>query len=164
MANVTHLPKGSGVDDLIGFDTGPGNALLDALVAMISPGESFDEDGRRARRGRVADALLEELLADPFFAQPPPRSTGRERFGAPYATALRARGESLRLSDDDILATAVALTAESVARAVREHLAPRGVDAVYASGGGVRNATLMQALRATSPRRPAPRIPSCSGT
>ena len=146
MANVTYLPKGGGVDDVIGFDTGPGNALLDALVAMISPGESFDDGGRRAQRGRVSDALLEELLADPFFAQPPPRSTGRERFGATYAAALRARGLALGLSDVDQLATAVALTAESVAGAVREHLAPRGVDALYASGGGVRNATLMRAL------------------
>jgi anhydro-N-acetylmuramic acid kinase len=146
MANVTYLPKGGGVDDVIGFDTGPGNALLDALVAMISPGESFDDGGRRAQHGRVSDALLEELLADPFFAQPPPRSTGRERFGATYAAALRARGLALGLSDVDQLATAVALTAESVAGAVREHLAPRGVDALYASGGGVRNATLMRAL------------------
>jgi len=146
MANVTYLPRGGEVGDLVGFDTGPGNVLLDALVAIMSPGESFDEGGRRAGRGRVADALLEELIQDPFFAQPPPRSTGRERFGASYATALRGRGLALGLSDDDLLATAVALTAESVARGVREHLLPRGVDAVYASGGGVRNATLMQAL------------------
>ncbi|HET9328333.1 MAG TPA: anhydro-N-acetylmuramic acid kinase [Candidatus Eisenbacteria bacterium] len=146
MANVTYLPRGGDVDDLIGFDTGPGNALLDGLVSMISAGDTFDEGGRRAKRGRVSEELLEELLDDPFFAQPPPRSTGRERFGATYAAAMRARGKALQLSDDDLLATAVALTAESVARAVRDFLAPRGVDALYASGGGVRNETLMRAL------------------
>jgi anhydro-N-acetylmuramic acid kinase len=89
---------------------------------------------------------LVDLLRDPFFALPPPRSTGRERFGRAFAETLRERGLALGLSDDDVLATAVALTAASVTDAVRRFLKPRGVDAVYASGGGVRNATLMQAL------------------
>ncbi|TMQ72654.1 MAG: anhydro-N-acetylmuramic acid kinase [Candidatus Eisenbacteria bacterium] len=146
MANATYLPRGGVVDDVIGFDTGPGNAVLDGLIGMIVPGAAFDEGGRSAARGRVSEPLLEELLRDPFFAQPPPRSTGRERFGAPYAAAMRARGLALGLPGEDVLATAVALTAESVAGAVRGFLAPRGVDAVYASGGGVRNTTLMAAL------------------
>jgi anhydro-N-acetylmuramic acid kinase len=146
MANVTYLPKDGGVEDLLGFDTGPGNAVLDALAGMTTPEQRFDDGGRRAARGRVSAPLLEELLSEPFFAEPPPRSTGRERFGEAYAAALRARGLALGLSDDDLLATAVALTAESVAGSIRHFLAPRGVDAVYASGGGVRNQTLMGAL------------------
>ena len=146
MANATYLPKGGAVEELVGFDTGPGNAVLDGLMGLRVPGSAFDEGGRAAARGRVSVALLDELLSDPFFDQPPPRSTGRERFGVGYAAALRTRGLALGLSDDDVLATAVALTAESVAQAMRRFLAPRGVDAVYASGGGVRNATLMRML------------------
>jgi len=145
MANVTHLPKEGNIDDVLGFDTGPGNVVLDGLMALRA-GAAFDEGGRAAARGRVSQELLEELLQDPFFRQPPPRSTGRERFGAGYVATLRTRGSALGLSQDDQLATAVALTAESVARAVRDFLVPRGVDAVVASGGGVRNATLMRAL------------------
>jgi anhydro-N-acetylmuramic acid kinase len=146
MANVSWLGKSAGVEQVRGFDTGPGNAVIDALVAMIAPGHGYDEGGRRAAGGRASPALLEELMADPFFAEPPPRSTGRERFGVSYAAALRARGAAMGLSDEDQLATAVALTAESVARAIRTFLAPGGVDAVYASGGGVRNPTLLKAL------------------
>jgi anhydro-N-acetylmuramic acid kinase len=146
MANVAWLSRGGSVEDVMGFDTGPGNAVIDALVGLIDSSRSYDEGGRQAARGRASQPLLEQLMANPFFAEPPPRSTGRERFGAEYAADLRARGTALGLSDEDQLATAVALTAESVAGAIRDFLAPRGVDAVYASGGGVRNAALMRAL------------------
>jgi anhydro-N-acetylmuramic acid kinase len=149
MANVTWLKKGGGLDDVMAFDTGPGNAVLDGLVRAGTRGLArHDESGGLAASGRAHDALLEELLADPFFSLPPPRSTGRERFGDGYAERLAELGDGLGLSLEDTLATAVELTAASVERAVREHLSPRGkVDAVFASGGGVRNVTLMMALR-----------------
>jgi len=148
MANVTHLPRRAGLERVLAFDTGPGNAVSDALVALTSGGAArHDAGGAAAARGRPSAALLDELLAEPFFALPPPRSTGRERFGASFAEAMRARGASLGLSDDDLLATAVELTAASVAGAIDQHLRTRGgVDAVYASGGGVGNTTLMAAL------------------
>ncbi len=148
MANVTHLPKGVALESIVAFDTGPGNAVLDALVERSSGGaERRDEGGERAARGTPAPALLAELLADPFFALPPPRSTGRERFGTGYADALARTATGLGLSAQDLLATATELTAASAADAIHRHLVPRGgVDAVYASGGGVRNATLMSAL------------------
>jgi anhydro-N-acetylmuramic acid kinase len=149
MANVTHLPRGGGLGDVLAFDTGPGNAVLDGLVGEATGGVArHDDGGLMAARGHASEALLGELLADPFFDQAPPRSTGRERFGHRYAERLREMAESLGLSLEDTLATAVELTAASVARAVRRFLLPHGgVDAVYASGGGVRNATLMVALR-----------------
>ena len=149
MANVTWLKKGGALADVIAFDTGPGNAVLDGLVRAGTRGLArHDESGGLAASGRAHDALLEELLADPFFSLPPPRSTGRERFGDGYAERLAEVGEGMGLSLEDTLATAVELTAASIERAVREHLAPRGkVDAVYASGGGVRNVSLMLALR-----------------
>lgn len=149
MANVTHLPAGGTLDALLAFDTGPGNAVLDGIVGEATAGLARqDEGGRMAAQGRPHEALLQELLADPFFALEPPRSTGRERFGLRYAARMREIAESLGLSLEDTLATAVELTAASIADAIHEHLVPRGgVHAVYASGGGVRNATLMVALR-----------------
>jgi len=156
MANLTFLPKGGALADLLAFDTGPGNAVIDALAALASDGEAqHDAGGARALRGRASSDLVRELLADPFFRQPPPRSTGRERFGEAWARDLWARGSALGLEPDDRLATAVELVAASVADAVERFLAPRGgVDAVYASGGGVHNAALMAALaRRLSPAR-----------
>ncbi len=149
MANITHLPRGAGLEGVVAFDTGPGNAVLDALVGLATVGLArHDEGGKLAASGRVHEGLLAELLADPFFQLMPPRSTGRERFGERYAVRLRGIAESLGLSLEDTLATAVELTAASVADALRAHLVPRGgVDAVYVSGGGVRNTTLMVALR-----------------
>lgn len=148
MANVTHLPKGATLDDVVAFDTGPGNAVLDALVALRSEGsETHDSGGRAALRGTPNEALLAELLEDPFFASPPPRSTGRERFGEQYAGKLRDLCLTMGVFGEDLLATAVQLTAASVADAIRRFLVPRGgVDAIYASGGGVRNTALMRAL------------------
>ena len=149
MANVTWLKKGGTLSDVIAFDTGPGNAVLDGLVRAGTRGlAQRDDSGGLAASGRAHEALLEELLADPFFSLAPPRSTGRERFGDGYAERLAELGEGMGLSLEDTLATAVELTAASIEQALREHLAPRGkVDAVYASGGGVRNVTLMLALR-----------------
>ena len=149
MANVTWLKKAGTLADVMAFDTGPANAVLDGLVRAGTRGLArHDESGGLAASGRVHEALLEELLADPFFSQPPPRSTGRERFGEAYAERLAELGEGLGLSLEDTLATAVELSAASIERGVREFVQPRGkVDAVYASGGGVRNVSLMLALR-----------------
>ena len=148
MANLTWLPRGSGESGVIAFDTGPGNALLDALAARRSGGrERFDPGGAFAAGGRADEGLLGELMADPFFAQPPPRSTGRERFGGGLAARLAERSRALGLSEADAERTAVELTAASVGDALARFVTPLGaVDAVYASGGGVRNATLMAAL------------------
>jgi anhydro-N-acetylmuramic acid kinase len=150
---VTHLPRDGSLEDVIAFDTGPGNAVLDGLIDAATAGLSrHDEGGQMAARGRPDEGLLEELLADPFFSLPPPRSTGRESFGESYVSRLREISEQLQLSLEDTLATAVELTARTIAGSVREFLAPRGgVDAIYASGGGVRNATLMVALRRALP-------------
>ncbi len=146
MANVTYLPRGRGIESVLAFDTGPGNAILDELARTGALGTEMDVGGAAAARGQVHRELLLELLGDPFFHQPPPRSTGRERFGATFALEMRARARVLRIAEEDLLATAVHLTAESVAGAVDRFLMPLGVDAVYASGGGVKNAALMKAL------------------
>ena len=150
MANLTWLAREGSLADLLAFDTGPGNAVLDALMSLRSGGlETHDRDGAVAAGGSASEALLSELLEDPFFALAPPRSTGREHFGDAYAVRLRDLGLSLGLAEEDVLATAVELTAASVAGALQRFVVPRGrPDAVYVSGGGVRNRTLMRALEA----------------
>lgn len=156
MANLTYLPRGGAPESVLAFDTGPGNAVLDGLARLASDGaRTLDEDGESAARGTPGESLLAELLADPFFSKAPPRSTGREHFGDHYAVTLRDVGHGMGLSDDDVMATAVALTAASVAGAIDRFVRPLGaVDRVYASGGGVRNAALMRAL--ASRLAPAP--------
>ena len=157
MGNVTFLPASGAWDEILAFDTGPGVALVDAAfrraeAALGSTGGSgFDVDGRRAARGRVDEAILAGLLADPFFDMPPPRSTGRERFGDARLEALLAElAPRLREADtgawDDLLATLVELTARSVARAYRDHLPVEGIHQVVLAGGGARNPTLVRAI------------------
>ena len=148
MANVTHLPRGGSLERVLAFDTGPGNAVLDALMMEMSGGrERHDTGGERALAGTSLEALLAPRLEEPFFAQAPPRSTGRERFGGAYARALITDARAAGASDADVLATAAELTAASASDAIRRFLVPRGgVDVVVASGGGVRNAALMLAL------------------
>ena len=159
MANLTFLPRGAALEDVFAFDTGPGNAVIDALVATQSAGaERFDRGGARAARGTVSPALVEELLADPFFELAPPRSTGREHFGEGYARSLSGLALGLGLTGDDAVATATELTAASIERGVRKFVLPRGaIDAVYVSGGGVHNPLLMAALaRRLGPARVLP--------
>lgn len=156
MANVTWLPRGGQPEAVIAFDVGPANALIDGVVRAASGGrERIDADGARARRGRVDAAWLARLLDDDFLRAPPPKSTGRERYGAAQADALwseaRARGAAL----DDLLATLCAFTAETVAHACRAHLeGVEAVDRLLVGGGGVRNGALMQALRGAMGRVP----------
>ena len=151
--------RDSKLGDVIAFDAGPGNAVIDALVSRQTAGEqTFDADGRRASRGTASEGLLAELLADPFFEQAPPRSTGRERFGVHYAEKLGALGLAMGLDEHDLVATATELTAAAIENGVERFVSPRGpVEAVYVSGGGVRNATLMQSLsRRFAPARVRP--------
>jgi anhydro-N-acetylmuramic acid kinase len=154
IGNVTWIPRGGAPGDMIAFDTGPGNMVIDALAAHYT-GEPCDRDGALAARGRVDDALLAALLDHPYFAAPPPKSTGRETFGAAYAVEVRQRAEAAGLSPADTLATATALTAESIARAYRDFLLPRGgVDEVILGGGGRYNPMLVRLLAARLPDIP----------
>jgi anhydro-N-acetylmuramic acid kinase len=145
IANVSAV--GERLEEVVAFDTGPGNMIMDGLARRISEGRlQCDVDGHLARQGQVLPGLLEELLAQPFFALPPPRSAGRELFGEALVTRLWERHGS---QPNDLLATAVAFTVESIARAYELWLLPRlRLEAVYASGGGTRNPVLMERLRA----------------
>jgi anhydro-N-acetylmuramic acid kinase len=139
MANLTYVERRALDDRVLAFDTGPGVALMDATARLVDDTASYDRDGRIAARGKVDHEVLAELLADPFFAAPPPKSTGRERFGDDYAAALYRRR-----SGPDAVATAVELTAQTVAAAIGRWT-PAGVE-VVASGGGCHHPGLMSAL------------------
>ena len=138
IANVTVVPPEG---PPVAFDTGPGNALLDAAARMISNGVwQLDVDGDLAAQGKVDATLLEVLLADPYYAKRAPKSTGKEHFHLDYLRAALAK--TGHVSGPDLLATLVELTAVTVAEACLSH----GVTRVVAAGGGVRNPTLMAAL------------------
>ncbi|MFJ3172132.1 anhydro-N-acetylmuramic acid kinase [Streptomyces roseus] len=140
IANVTVLPAGG---EPLAFDTGPGNALIDAAVRDLSFGElAYDADGALAAAGRVHEGLLEALLSgEPYYRMPPPRTTGKELFHAGY---LRARLAGIgELRPQDLVATLTRLTARTVADALR----PLAATEVFVSGGGVRNPVLMAMLR-----------------
>lgn len=139
MANVTWVERRAKLENVVGADTGPGIAIVDAIARMIDPALPFDVDGALASQGSVDRAVLDELLADPFFALPAPRSTGREKFGRAYAEALHRR-----VPGADGVRTAVALTVESIARFL-EHGVPRAPELV-AAGGGTHHPVLMASL------------------
>lgn len=149
MANLTRVPPRGSEEPLVAFDTGPGNALIDTAVELATNGEqSFDRDGSRARLGTVDETLLSQLLADPFFDRPPPKSTGREAFGRTYVQRLvEERRPADREAWANLVATLTALTAESIAEAVRRWADPGAGGEVIVTGGGSQNTTLMEMIR-----------------
>jgi anhydro-N-acetylmuramic acid kinase len=156
IANLTAIPAGSSLSHVIAFDTGPGNMVMDAVMEELF-GKRYDRDGKVAAAGHVLDGVIVKLLRAPFFRQKPPRTAGREEFGREYV------GRFLQLcrgaSKPDVVATATALTARSIAGAVRHFVLPRIVvpraaalrkrsgHQMIVSGGGAKNPTLMAMLR-----------------
>jgi anhydro-N-acetylmuramic acid kinase len=147
IANVTIV--GDRLEAVSAFDLGPANMPLDAVVQSWTGGaEACDRDGRRAAAGRVDAGLVAELLAHPFLALPPPKSTGRETFGEPFVRPLLVR---YRGCEGDLLASLTRFVAEAIALGLRRHAAG-AIDEVLVSGGGARNPVLMDALeRAVAP-------------
>lgn len=138
---------GDRLEDTLAFDTGPANMIMDALSVRATGGAlTCDRDGSLSARGQVIPELLRELLSHPFFAQPPPRSAGREEFGEHFSEALWHRFGDRPY---DLIATAVSLTVEATARAIDQWVRPRfpQLDGVYLSGGGTRNPNLFGGLR-----------------
>jgi anhydro-N-acetylmuramic acid kinase len=159
IANLTWLPPGGRAEDVIAFDVGPANALLDGVVRTLTQGrEAFDRDGARAARGRCDARLLARLLDDPFLSRPPPKSTGRERYGLAEAEALAREWQAAGRAPDDLLATLAAFSVEAVRRACRAFLAPADALArLLVGGGGAENPTLLAGLaRALAPARVEP--------
>ena len=151
IANVTFLPGGCRQSDVIAFDTGPGNMVIDGIMRLISGGRKrFDRDGQMAARGAVDRRLLNEMLRHPFLRRRPPKSTGREEFGDFFAERIYRRASGKGLADADIVATVTAFTAATIARAYRQFL-PGLPDELILCGGGARNGTLAGMLRGELP-------------
>lgn len=154
IGNVAYLPArppdGCGPDDVLAFDTGPGNMIIDAAVQTFSGGrETFDRDGAMASRGHVDEAWLADLLADPYLRMSPPKTTGREVYGRPFADRLLDDARRRGLNPEDTVATLSALTADSIVAAYRDFVIPRGgLDEVIVSGGGAYNGFLRRRIAA----------------
>lgn len=154
MANVTWVPRRGETTGALAFDIGPGVAVIDAVTRAIDPAAPYDVDGERARRGRVPAKALAALLADPFFDQAPPKSTGRERFGPAFADRVIA----LTGKGNDAVTTATALTVEAIGRALERWTPAAPDDELLISGGGARNPALVEQLVARVRPRPVLRF------
>ena len=146
IANLTVLPADPVPADVMAFDTGPANMLIDA-VALSETGQSMDRDGAGARRGTPSVELVENALSMPYFERSPPKSTGRELFGGPCAEALVREGKKARLNPDDLLATATEITVHSIRDAYHrfvESVTP--LDELIVSGGGAKNDFMLECL------------------
>jgi anhydro-N-acetylmuramic acid kinase len=153
IGNVTVVPPDGTLASVRAFDTGPGVGVLDAVVRIVDPSLRYDRDGVLAARGRILRPVIDELLAEPYFRAEPPKSTGRELFDAAYVQRLIAlcRAQDAGVSGADLVATATALTALSIADAYRRFI-PEPVTEAVISGGGAKNLTLRaQLTRALAP-------------
>ena len=155
IANLTFLPPGARLDEVMAFDTGPGNMVIDAIVATLSKGRlAMDRGGAWAARGIVSLKLLAEMMSHPFLSRRPPRTTGREEFGEMFVLRVLASARKLRLQNADTLATATAFTARSIAAAYKRWIYPRlrrtqaGSMQIILGGGGAKNRTLKRMLLA----------------
>jgi anhydro-N-acetylmuramic acid kinase len=151
IANVTALPAGSSVDQVLAFDTGPANMIVDACMKQLY-GRRFDKDGAVAARGKVLDKVIAKLMQAGYFSAPPPKSCGREEYGDAFVTRFLALCEREGARKQDVIATATAFTSRTVLDAWQRfcspHLGPqKRVTELFAAGGGTRNATLMSHLR-----------------
>jgi len=148
IGNVTVVPPNGQLDGVRAFDTGPGVSVIDAVTRTLISGATYDVDGKHAAAGTPIDSVVEHLLAHPYFAAEPPKSTGRELFDQAYVQSLiqRCREANPSATTDDIVATATSLTARSIADSYRRFL-PEPVSEVLVSGGGAKNPALLSMIR-----------------
>jgi anhydro-N-acetylmuramic acid kinase len=150
IANITVVPASATPAKVFAFDTGPANMLIDTLVVRFTHGRHhFDKNARLARKGRAIPALLNELLRDPYLRQPPPKSTGREYYGAAYTQKLLALAKKHRAHPNDLLRTITLFTALSVVDALHRFVLPTNeIHQLIVSGGGAHNPLIMAQLAA----------------
>jgi anhydro-N-acetylmuramic acid kinase len=148
ISNITFLRAAAGVRDVIAFDAGPGTMIIDAVTTRVTGGHRrYDHAGRLAQAGQVDEMGVRELMRHPFLRRRPPKSTGREEFGAAMVDRLFAAARRRRLTAADLVATATAFTARALGDAYRRFVLPLGrVDEVYVCGGGGRNPVLLAML------------------
>ena len=145
IGNITVVPPHGQIEGVRAFDTGPGAGVIDRVTRSLRPELPYDVDGKLAMAGRANMQIVSELLSAPYFAASPPKSTGPELFNDDYVKDLITRARSAGASDEDIVATAVQLTAESIGDAYRRFI-PEPVGEVLVSGGGAKNPALFAAI------------------
>ena len=148
IANITVIPANAKPSDVLAFDTGPGNMLIDALVQHFTDGrQHYDKGGRLAARGKSVPQLLREFMRDPYLKLSPPKSTGREHYGRAYVNSLLRLGREYRVKPNDLICSATAFTAYSIGDAIRRFVLPvSDIKQLIVSGGGARNVALLSAL------------------
>ncbi|MHA6533636.1 anhydro-N-acetylmuramic acid kinase [Paenibacillus sp. BAC0078] len=153
IGNCTALPPAAEPEDVFAFDTGPGNMVIDQVVYQLSHGRlSYDNGGAWAMQGAADETLVEEMMKHPYFELKPPKSTGREVFGKAYAELFAAKAREQGLSDADIVATATAFTARTIAEGYQKYVFPLcKIDEVIVSGGGAHNTALLGMLQELLP-------------
>jgi anhydro-N-acetylmuramic acid kinase len=150
IANLTAIPAGAAAERTMAFDTGPGNMVIDALAQELF-GTAFDRNGANAARGEVLKRVLDVELRNPYYRLKPPRTAGREQFGHTYALRFLEKCRTAGGKPEDAIATATALTAETIARSYAQFVKPHmkaGAVGYIVSGGGARNSSLMMMLAA----------------
>ena len=150
IANVTVIPAHAKPQDVFAFDTGPANILIDALVSHFTKGrQRYDKNAQLAGQGRFLPALLNELLRDPYLRQPPPKSTGREYYGASYIQKLLRLGKKYHAKPNDLIRAATVFTGLSIVDALNRFVLPKTkIHQLIVSGGGARNPLLLELLTA----------------
>jgi anhydro-N-acetylmuramic acid kinase len=153
IANLTVIPPDPRLADVFAFDTGPGNMVVDALIERITRGKaSYDRNARFALGGRTIPELLVRMMREPYLRKKPPKSTGRELFGASYAETLLAWGHHHHAGNADVIRTATVFTPLSIADAFRRFILPRvPIHELIVAGGGARNPLIMAQLAASLP-------------
>ena len=149
IANFTVVPKNSPLSRVYGFDTGPGNMLIDRLMQNYF-NSTFDRSGRTSRRHPPDRELLSKMMRHPFIMKKPPKTTGREEFGDPYVEKVERWGKALKLKPEQVLSTVTEFTVGSIVKNYDIHVKRRHkLDRIIVSGGGVHNAEIMKRLRSS---------------
>ena len=147
IANLTWLKASGSIEDVIAFDTGPGNMIIDRITYLVTKGKCrYDAGGKMAAAGTVNSALLKKLMKHKFLRKRPPKSTGREEFGIEFSDQIYNSAIRTCIPPSDILATVTAFTAQSIVSAYK-HFLPEQADEIILCGGGARNQTLVKMLR-----------------
>lgn len=149
ISNITYIPAGKGLEEIIAFDTGPGNMIIDGVVERLSNKRlHMDKGGRMASKGRIHEGLLERLMSHTFINRRPPKTTGREVFGFPMVGRVVRMAKTMKVSAPDLVTTATAFTAFSIAYNIQRFITPEGfIHEIIVGGGGVKNPVLMRMLR-----------------
>ncbi len=148
IANITVIPANAKPSQVLAFDTGPANMLIDALVQHFTRGSHrFDKDARLAKSGQIDRYLIRRLLRDPYLKQPPPKSTGREYYGHAYVQKLIALASRKKIRPNDLLYTVTVFTAYSIINALHRFVFPKHkINEIIVSGGGAQNPLIFEQL------------------